>query len=64
MSAHCFEQVETLKRLRRNRQRNKQNKNCCNYNPRDFRPQGSTPAIGVNTTKTPAQNNCDQNWQV
>ena len=43
---------------RRDYQKGRHNRNCCNCGPRGSRPQGSTLATRVNTTETPARNNC------
>ena len=56
MPLHCSKQAETLDRPRRDHQNGKHDRNCCNRGPCDFKPQGSTPATEVNTTKTLAQN--------
>ena len=38
MPAHCSERAETSKRLRRDHQKGRHNRNCCNCGPCDFRP--------------------------
>ena len=58
MPHHCSKRAETSKKPRRDHQKGKHNRNCCNYGPRSSRPQGSIPATWINTTKTLAQNNC------
>ena len=58
---HCFERAETLERLHWDHQKSRHNRNCRNYDRHDSRPQGSIPATGVNTTKTPARNDRGQN---
>ena len=58
MPPHCCTRAETLEKLRRDHQKGRHNRNCCNCSHRSSKPQGSTPATGVNTTKTPARNDC------
>ena len=56
MPHYRSKRAETSKRPRQNHQKGRHNKNCCNRDPRSSRPQDSTSAMGVNITKTPAQN--------
>ena len=58
MHLHCCKQAKTSERPRQDHQKSRQNRNRHNCGPYGSRPQGSTPAIEVNTTETPAQNNC------
>ena len=60
MPPYCSKPTKT-KRLRQEHQKDRHNRNRCNRGPRGSRLQGSTPATGVNTTKTPARNNCGCN---
>ena len=57
-----FKWVETLTRPRGDQQKDKRDKNCCNCGSNGSGPWGSTLATRVNTTATPARNNCDRNW--
>ena len=59
MLPHCSKAIKT-KKPRRDYQKDRRNKNCCDYGPRGSRPQDSTLATGVNTTKIPTQDNCNQ----
>ena len=63
MLPHRSERAETLEKPRRNHQKDRHNRNCCNCGPYGSRPQGSTPATGVNPTKTSARNNRGRNQQ-
>ena len=58
MPLHCSKRAKTLERPRRNHQKSRHKKNCRNCGLRSSRPQGSTLATEVNTTKTLAQNDC------
>ena len=61
MPSHCFKQAEISERPRQDHQRGRRDRNCRNCGPCGFRPQGSTSATGVNTTKSSAQNNRGRN---
>ena len=63
MLPYCFKQNVT-KRPRRDHQKGRCNKNRRNSGLCGSRPQGSTPATLVDTTKTPAQNDRDCNRPV
>ena len=47
-----------IERPRRDHQKDMHDRNCRIHGSCVFRPQGSTPATGVNTTETLAQNDC------
>ena len=64
MPPHRSERFETPERPRRDHQKGRYNRNCRNCGPRGSRLRGSTPANGVNTTKTPAWNECGCNQLV
>ena len=56
MLPHHSERAETLEKPRRDYQKDRHNRNCCNRGSYGFKTQGSTPATGVNATKTSARN--------
>ena len=58
MPPHRSERAETLERPRRDHQKGRHNRNFRNCGPCDSRPQGSTPATGVNVIKTLTRNDC------
>ena len=58
MPPHCSERAKTSERPRRDHQKGRHDRNCCDCGPRGSRPKGSTPATGVNATKTSARNDC------
>ena len=60
MPPHCSKPTKT-KRPCRDDQKGRRNRNCRNCGSYGSRPQGSTSATRVNTTKTLAQNDCDRN---
>ena len=64
MPLYCFKQVETSERSNRDHQKGRHDRNCCDRGPRGFRPQGSTSATRVNTTKILARNDCGRNQPV
>ena len=55
MPPHRSKPTKT-KRACQDHQKGRRNRNCCNCGSRGSKPQGSTPATRVNTTKTPARN--------
>ena len=61
MPPHRSERAETSERPRRDHQKGRHDRNRRNRGPCGSRPQASTSATGVNTTKTPAQNDCGRN---
>ena len=56
MSPHCSERAENSKKPRRDHQKGKHKRNCRDRGACGSKPQGSTPATGVNTTETSARN--------
>ena len=61
MLFYCSTRAEISERQGRDHNKSRHNKSCSNYGPCSSRPHGSTAAIEVNTTKTPAWTDCGRN---